>query len=199
MKCSQERSPAAGMLREVPQRVVEGDEDRQLDEHRQARGSRVDLVLPVELHQLFVLLLLVLLVLLLDLLHLRRIALQVLHRVDLLHRQRHEQHPDDHGQRDDRPRPREADGAVQPVEDGAARDARAASAGSRRGGRADASSGSPRRSRIEAAVAPRVAAQERAIRRARHPERGLLPAAPRRRTASTTGGTCTSSGRARRT
>ena len=104
------------LLREVLQRVVEGDEDRKLHEHRQAGGGRVDLVLPVELHQLLVLLLLVLLVLLLDLLHLRRVALQVLHRVDLLHRQRDERHPDDHGQGHDRPGPREADAEVQPVE-----------------------------------------------------------------------------------
>ena len=75
---------------EALERVVERDEDRQLQEHRQARGSRVDLVLPVELHQLLVLLLLVVLVLLLDLLHLRRVAPAGLHRVDLLDRQRHE-------------------------------------------------------------------------------------------------------------
>ena len=140
----QEREAARGrMLREVPQRVVERDENRQLDEHRQARSRRVDLVLPVELHQLFVLLLLVALVLLLDLLHLRRVALQVLHRVDLLHRQRHEQHPDDHGERDDRPRPREVERAVEPVEN-VARDVLERVAGSPRG-REDASSGSPRR------------------------------------------------------
>ncbi len=105
------------LVREVPQRVVEREEHRQLREHRQARGGGVDVVLAVELHQLLVLLLLVRLVLLLNLLHLRREPLQVLHRVDLPHGERHEQDPDDHRQRDDRPRPRQADAEVQPVED----------------------------------------------------------------------------------
>ena len=101
---------------EVLQRVVEGDEDRELQQHRQARGGRVDLVLPVELHQLFVLLLPVVLVLLLDLLHLRRVLLQRLHRVDLPDRQRHEQHPDDDRRGDDRPGPAQAEVRVEPVE-----------------------------------------------------------------------------------
>src|SRR6201987_540594 len=101
---------------EVPQRVVERDEDWELRQHRQARGSRVYLVLPVELHQLLVLLLLVVLVLLLDLLHLRRVLLQRLHRVDLLDRERHEQHPHHDGDRHDRPRPGEAGVVVEPVE-----------------------------------------------------------------------------------
>ena len=105
------------LAREVPQRVVEPQEHRQLREHRQARGGGVDVVLAVELHQLLVLLLLVRLVLLLDLLHLRREPLQVLHRVDLPHGERHEQDPHEHRQRDDRPRPGQADVEVQPVED----------------------------------------------------------------------------------
>ena len=58
-------------------------------------------------------LLAVALVLLLDLLHLRRVPLQRLHRVDLPHRQRDEQHPHDDRERDDRPRPRQADRAAQ--------------------------------------------------------------------------------------
>src|SRR4029079_5972914 len=102
---------------EVLERVVEGDEDRQLQEHREAGGSRVDLVLPVELHQLLVLLLLVALVLLLDLLHLRRVALQVLHRVDLLDRERHEEHPHHDRRTDARPRPRQAETRVEPAQD----------------------------------------------------------------------------------
>src|SRR5512133_2167526 len=104
------------MLREVPQRVVETDEDRELRQQRQARRRRVDVLLLVELHQLFVELLAVALVLALDLLHLRRIRLHVLHRMDLLDRQRHEQHPYEHGQSADRPRPRQAE-RVEAVED----------------------------------------------------------------------------------
>ena len=168
MKCRNERLPGccdAGSLREVPQRVVERDEDRELREHRQARRRRVDVVLPVELHQLFVLLRLVALVLLLDLLHLRREALQVLHRVDLLHRQRHEQHPDDHRQRDDRPRPRQVHAEVQPVEDVAGdvlerRDEREARGSS---------------DRVEPSVAPRVAAQEPPAGEERAAHEALLP------------------------
>jgi hypothetical protein len=106
-----------GLLREGPQDEVQRDEDRELREKRQARGSRVDAVLLVELHQLLLLLPLVGLVLLLDLLHLRRVPLEVLHRVDLLDRERDEDHPDDHRQRDDRPGPGQADRAMDPVED----------------------------------------------------------------------------------
>src|SRR5262249_10924663 len=65
---------------------------------------------------LLVLLLLVLLVLLLDLLHLRREALQVLHRVDLPDRQWHEDHPHHDGDRHDRPGPGQPDAVVEPVE-----------------------------------------------------------------------------------
>ena len=73
-------------------------------------------MLLVELHQLFVELLAVLLVLALELLHLRRVGLHVLHRVDLLDRQRHEQHSHDHRQGNDRPGPRQPD-RMQGVED----------------------------------------------------------------------------------
>jgi hypothetical protein len=106
-------------VREVLQHQVEGDEDRELRQQRQARGGRVDVVLAVELHQLFLLPLLVGLVLLLDLLHLRRVPLEVLHRVDLPDGQRDQKEPDDHRQRDDRPRPRQADRTVraEPLED----------------------------------------------------------------------------------
>ena len=86
---------------------------------RQARGGRVDLVLPVELHQLLVLPLPVVLPALLDLLHLRRVRLEVLHRVDLAHRDRHEQDPHARrrARRSTRPRGR-PDRVVEPLEDG---------------------------------------------------------------------------------
>ena len=74
------------LVLEVAQHEEERDEDRDLEDDRQARRGRVDLVLPVELHQLFVLPLPVVLPALLDLLHLRRVRLEVLHRVDLPHR-----------------------------------------------------------------------------------------------------------------
>src|SRR6266550_4821396 len=96
------------VLREMSECVEEPDEDRQLGHQRQTRGGRVDVVLLVELHQLFVELRPVALVLPLDLLHLRRVRLHVLHRVDLLHRQGNEQHPDDDREPDDRPRPGQA-------------------------------------------------------------------------------------------
>ena len=107
---------ALDVLREVPQHEVEGEEDRDLDEHRQARRRRVDLVLLVELHQLLVQALAVALVLRLDRLHLRHVRLHALHRVDLLDHDRHERDPDDDRQRDDRPAPREADRVVQVLE-----------------------------------------------------------------------------------
>ncbi len=97
--------------------VEERDEDRDLEDDRQARRGRVDLVLAVELHQLLVLPLLVVLPALLDLLHLRRMRLEVLHRVDLPHRHRDEHEPDEHDERDDRPRPREPCGRVEPLEE----------------------------------------------------------------------------------
>jgi hypothetical protein len=46
-----------------------------------------------------------------------RVDLKALHRVDLLDGERHEQHPDDHGQPDDRPCPGQPDRPVQPGED----------------------------------------------------------------------------------
>ena len=106
-------------MREVLEDEVEGEEDRELSQQRDARGRRIDVVLAVELHQFFLLPLLVGLVLLLDLLHLRSVALQVLHRVDLPDHQRHEQKPDEDGERNDRPGPRQADRAVraEPLED----------------------------------------------------------------------------------
>ena len=154
---------------ELAQDVEERDEDRDLEHDRQARGGRVDLVLLVELHQLLVLALLVVLLLLLERLHLGRVRLQVLHRVDLLHGDRHEHDAHEHGQRHDRPRPREADRLVQPD--------RGRSGGSSRAGAADSRwrrSGRSRRALrlvppaaevrvlgpVDPAVAPRVAAQK---------------------------------------
>ena len=104
------------MLRKGAQHEVEREEDRNLRQQREAGRGRVDLILAVELHQLFLLALLVGLVLLLDLLHLRHVALHRLHRVDLPDGQRHEADADDDRERDDRPSPRQPDRAVQPVE-----------------------------------------------------------------------------------
>src|SRR6266511_4695400 len=101
----------------MAQDEVERDEDGKLEEDRQARGRGIDVVLPVELHQLLVALLFVVLEALLDRLHLRHVRLHRLHRVDLLDGEGHHQQPHHHGQRDDRPGPREPDRAVQPLED----------------------------------------------------------------------------------
>ncbi len=108
---------ARRVLGEVAEDVVEGDEDRELQQQRQAGRGRVDVVLPVELHQLFLLALAVGLVALLDLLHLRLVPLEGLHRVDLLHRERHEEHAHDHRHGHDRPGPGQADRPVEPEED----------------------------------------------------------------------------------
>ena len=80
-------------------------------------AAGIDLVLAVELHQLFVLPRAVVLPLLLDLLHLRRVRLEVLHRVDLPHGDRHEHEPDEDDERHDRPRPGEPDRGVEPLEE----------------------------------------------------------------------------------
>ena len=95
-----------GMLR---RRAVEHpeqrQEDRHLDQQRQAGGQRVGVVLLVELHGLRAELLAVVTVLLLQLADL---GLQQLHRarrLDLLDEQRDQRDADDHGQRDDRQRP----------------------------------------------------------------------------------------------
>jgi hypothetical protein len=101
---------------DLPQGLVEGDEHRGLGQERQTPAERVDLVLLVELHQLFVELLAVALVLALDLLHLRRMRLERLHGVDLAHGQRHEEDADENRQRNDRPGPRQPHGAVEEVE-----------------------------------------------------------------------------------
>ena len=160
------------------QREVQRDEDRELREERQARRGRVDVVLLVELHQLFVQLRAVALVLLLDRLHLRRVRLERLHRMDLPDRERHEDDPREDGQRDDRPRPRQADRAVEEVEDRLhhvlERRAGSRRRAARRGSRV-----------VDPSVRPRVTAQQ-APARERQPaqhavladrERGVLRAA----------------------
>jgi hypothetical protein len=83
-----------------PQHRVHRDQDRELEQDRPTPRERVDAVLAVQLHDLFLLLLLVLLVLLLDLLHLRLDDLHVLHRANLLDAEG-EQHEADHDRQDD--------------------------------------------------------------------------------------------------
>ena len=85
--------------------VVQRDEDRELRHHREARGERIHLVLPVELHHLLVHPLLVVLEAFLELLHLRLEMSEPLHRVELLERQREQARPHEDRQRDDRPAP----------------------------------------------------------------------------------------------
>ena len=181
------------LVLEVAQDEEERDEDRDLEDDRQARGGRVDLVLAVELHQLFVLLLPVVLLLLLDLLHLRRVRLEVLHRVDLPHRDRHEQEPHettsatiDHAQ------------AARPVAwNHSRRSVRRSSIGG--AGSADDHAALRRDERqavwsrlVDAAVAPRVAAQEPPAGEQRRRARGRARGRRRARTASSSGGTCRS-------
>ena len=82
--------------------AVERQEDRELEHQRQAPAQRVDLVLLVELHHLFVELLAVpTLVLGLEGLDLRLQLLHLLHRARLLDRQRQHHQPDGCGQQDD--------------------------------------------------------------------------------------------------
>ena len=97
--------------------VVERDEDRDLEQQRQAGSQRVDLVLLVELHHRLLLSLLVVLVLLLDLLELRLQLLHRPHRADLLHRDRQDREPDDEHQRDDRRPPAEVEAVVEEDDD----------------------------------------------------------------------------------
>jgi hypothetical protein len=106
-----------GLARKVPQDVEERDEDRELREQRQAGRGRVDVVLAVELHQLLVHLVAVALVLPLNLLHLRRVRLQVLHRMDLPDDEGDEHDADEDRERHDRPRPRQANAVVEEVQD----------------------------------------------------------------------------------
>ena len=164
------RVEAVDLALEPAQDVEERDEDRDLEEERQARGGRVDLVLLVEAHDLFLLALLVGLVLLLERLELRREHLEPLHRVDLLDGERHHHHPHHQREDDDRERPRETARRVQPLEDVREdvleRWRIEASAITR------PSPWPPAEERlvmrvVDAAVAPRVAAQRAASRRGR--------------------------------
>src|SRR3954471_4033567 len=111
----EEELAALGDLRlkaRAPQGLVEPDEERDLEDQRQTRAQRIDLVLFVELHHRLLLALLVVLVALLDLLHLRLQPLKCLHRAHLLEGERQDQHPDDHRQPDDRSAPAQADVVV---------------------------------------------------------------------------------------
>jgi hypothetical protein len=106
---------------EVTQDEEERDEDRDLEQDRQAGRGRVDPVLLVELHQLFVPLLLVVLVARLQRLHLRHVGLHRLHRVDLPDGEREQHHAHEERQRDDRPRPGQPARVVEPLEQGCQR------------------------------------------------------------------------------
>ena len=114
-----------GRLRESPDHVVEHDQDRELEEHRQASTRRVHPVRPVERHHLLVHLLAQLLALgrrrarlrlvaVLDLLHLRREELHPHHRAGA--RAREGEDDDHHGDREQGDR----DGIIRdkPVEEG---------------------------------------------------------------------------------
>ena len=180
---------------EVLQDEVEREEDRDLDEHRQARGSRVDVALPVELHELLVLLLLVALVLLLDLLHLRQEGLHPLHRVDLPDGERDEGEPDDDRETTiDQAQVRPTSLWRWSASTGA--DARAGRGWRGAEGSRDGSGRASGRDVVDAAAAPRVAAQQPPAREHAAAHEAVLAAAPRSRSASTTGGTCSSPGRA---
>ena len=82
---------------EAVEHPVEDDEDRHLQQQRQAAAHRVDVVLLVELHHLLVELLPVVLVLRLQLLHLRLEPLHGHHRPGALERQRGEEDHDRRG------------------------------------------------------------------------------------------------------
>jgi hypothetical protein len=110
-------SPAMSALNWAAQQVEEGDEERDLQQQRQARGGGIEPVLLVELHHLLVEALLVALVALLELLHLGREALHVLHPADALVGERQDRDPHDHGQHHDRPAPAQPDRVVPELED----------------------------------------------------------------------------------
>ena len=99
------------------QELVEREEDRQLENQRNAGGERVDLVLLVERDHLPLLALLVVLVALLDRLDLRRIRLQRAHRADLGDRKRQDHEPRRERERDDRKAPAQADVVVEEGDD----------------------------------------------------------------------------------
>ena len=99
------------------QQLVEGEEDRQLEQQGDAGRERVDLVLLVERDQLALLALLVVLVALLERLDLRRVRLERTHRADLRDRQRQDHEPGRERQRDDREAPAEPDVVVEEGDD----------------------------------------------------------------------------------
>ena len=99
------------------QQRVERDEDRDLEDQRQAGRERVDAVLLEERHLLALHALAVVLVLLLDLLHVRLERLHLAHPVHRLEREGQDDQPGEPGDQDDSDAPGEADVVVQPVED----------------------------------------------------------------------------------
>ena len=92
-------------LRRVVEHPEQGQEDRRLEQQRQARGERVGARLLVQLHHFLTELLPVVAVLLLQLLHLRLQQLHVPAGPDLPHEERDQQGPDDDRQAGDRQRP----------------------------------------------------------------------------------------------
>ena len=88
-----------------PEHIEQRPEDRQLRDQRETAAQRVDAVLLVELHRLFVEPLLVVLVPLADLLQLRHVRLHLQHGVPLLDEQRHHDESHQHHEDDDRQEP----------------------------------------------------------------------------------------------
>ena len=161
---------------------------------REAGAQGIDLVLLVELHHLLVLALLVVLVLRLQRLDLRRERLQALHRLELLERQREQRRADHDRQRDDRDAPRQADVSWKNVEDRLEDiDQRLEDVREDGHGSADASRARRRAEQalrldgIEAAVAPRVAAQQPPRRRGRARAVCRTAGSPARRRPSSVG------------
>ena len=180
---------------DLAQRLVQRDEDRHLGQERQATPERVDLVLLVELHQLFVELLLVVLVLRLQLLHLGLRPLHGDHRLRLLGGEREEDQPHHDGEHDDR----EAG-----VRDDSVEEARIQPIPSRMPSQTDCTSQLPASGLmrtgvrigdgVEPARVPGVAAPEPAHREPGAPEQPVLGRRPRARTASTTARTGSAAG-----
>ena len=87
---------------EAVEHAVHDEEHRHLQQQRQARRQRIDLVLLIELHHLFVELLAITAMLCLEPLHLRLQTLHLEHALGALERERG--HEDHHGERDQRDR-----------------------------------------------------------------------------------------------
>ena len=90
--------------RGADERLVEGEQERQLDQERQAAAELVDAVLPIERHRLFRDLLAIALVLPLQLAHEGLHPLHLLLRADLGVEERRDEEADDDGEDDDRER-----------------------------------------------------------------------------------------------